>query len=99
MLWCWTSGLPGKARKYFSGRGGRFWLPVGFIAACSTAASSIVFLAAIITGRQDDRLELTLFLHCSAVLVMMGPIVLMIKIIDSVREPVNPNHREPPPRE
>ena len=85
-----------NVREYFSGRGGWYWIPVGFVGACSTAASSIVFMGAIITGRQEDRLELTIFLYISAVIVMAGPIALMIRIIDSVREWVDPNFTQPP---
>ena len=81
---------------YFSSRGGWYWTPVGFVAACSTAASSIVFMGAIITERQEDRLELTLFLYISAVIVMAGPIALMIRIIDSARPWVDPNYTQPP---
>ena len=85
-----------NVREYFSGRGGWYWIPVGFVGACSTAASSIVFMGAIITGRQEDRLELTIFLYNSAVIVMAGPIALMIRIIDSARAWVDPNFTQPP---
>ena len=79
---CW---IPENIRNYLSPRGRWYWAPVGFVGACSTAASSIVLMGAVITGRQDDPLELTIFLYFSAVIVMAGPMVLMAKIMDSLR--------------
>ena len=88
-----------KVRDYFSSRGGWYWIPVGFVGVCSTAASSIVFMGAIITGRQEDRLELTIFLYISAAIVMAGPIALMARIIDSVRAWVDPHYTQSPSRD
>ena len=87
--------MPVKARIYFSGRGSWFWFPVGFVGACSTVASSIVFMGAIITGRQEGQIELTVFLYCGGVVVMLGPMMLMARILDSVRAWVDPNHNGP----
>ena len=85
-----------KTKGYFCGRGSWFWFPVGFVGACSTVASSIVFMGAIITGRQEGQIELTVFLYCSGVVVMLGPMVLMARILDSVRAWVDPNHNGAP---
>ena len=89
--------LPGNIRSYFSDRGGWFWIPVSFVLACSTTASSIVFMGAVLAGRQEGRLGLTIFLYLSGVIVILGPVVLMARIIDSVRAWVDPNFDESPP--
>ena len=93
-----TRRLPGRIKNYFFSRGRWFWGPVGFVSACSTTASSIVFMGAVITGRQEGQLGLTIFLYVSGTVVMLGPAVLMAAIIDSVRAWVDPNYDGPPPK-
>ena len=94
-----TLRLPGRIKSYFSSRGRWFWRPVGFVSACSTTSSSIVFMGAVITGRQEGQLGLTIFLYVSGMVVMLGPAVLMAAIVDSVRASVDPNYDGPPPKQ
>ena len=88
--------VPRRIRSYLSGRGSWFWIPVGFVGACSIVASSIFFMGGLITWNQEGRLGLSIFLYCGGAVVMLTPIVLMAKILDSVRPWVDPNHNEPP---
>ena len=88
--------VPKRIQSYLSGRGGWFWTPVTFVAACSTVASSIPLMGAVIAWGQEDTLALSIFLTCGGLVVMLGPIVLMAAIVDSVRPWVDPNYNQPP---
>ena len=88
--------VPKRIQSYFSGRRGWFWTPVSFVGACSTVASSLPFMGAYIVWTQEERLALSIFLICGGLVVMLGPIVLMAAIVDSVRPWVDPNYNQPP---
>ena len=95
----WFLQLPGRIKSYLSGRGSWFWIPVAIVAICSILASSILFMGAVITGKQEDRLEVAVFLYISGVVVLAGPIVFMATALDSVRAWLDPHYSEPPPKE
>lgn len=95
----WFVRFPGRTKSYLSGRGSWFWIPVVIVACCSILASSILFMGAVIAGKQENRLEVAVFLYISGVVVLAGPIVFMATALDSVRAWLDPHYSEPPPRE
>ena len=97
--WAWLWQLPGRIKNYLSGRGSWFWIPVAIVAICSLLASSILFMGAAITGKQEDRLEVTVFLAIAGLAVLAGPIVFMATALDSVRAWLDPHYEESPPKE
>ena len=95
----WIIQLPSKTWGYLSCRGSWFWIPVVVVAICSMMASSIIFMGALITGRQEGPLEVTIFLYVAGLAVFAGPIVFMATALDSVRAWLDPHYNEPPPKE
>ena len=95
----WIIELPSNAWSYLSCRRSWFWIPVVVVAICSMTASSIIFISAFITERQEGPLEVTIFLYVAGLAVLAGPIVFMATALDSVRAWLDLHYNEPPPRE
>ena len=91
--------LPGRIRDHLSSRGKWFWGSVGFVLACSTTASSMVFMGGVIAGRGEGQLGLSIFLYVSGAVTTLGPAALMAVIVESVRAGVDPNHDGPPTKQ